>query len=114
MAKLFSKTDKTATKQAEKPVKKAEPAKKEVTKTVTEEPQAIPVAKVPNNVPSDDTGGTILTKPNNWHQKSLRFRAQFPQAGDINFNGPLEEVLTRIQVKLGKTRAEVEKIIESL
>ena len=116
MAKLFSKTKEAEKKQAEKPAKKAETPevkKTAVKETVKEEHRAIPVAPVPANSPAQP-GKTLTTMPNNWFQKTLRLKAAYPQLGDINLSGSMEENLTRLQVKLGKTRAEIERIILSL
>ncbi len=97
----------------EKPAAKAEKSEKP---TPAPTPKAKQVAVVPSNTPAfTPPNPSVLQMPNNWAQKTLRLKANYPTLGDINFSaGGWEEVLTRIQVKLGKTRAEVEQIVAAL
>lgn len=104
-----------------KPVTKTEKA---VKPTTTPAPRRVDsdleeqqtVAVVPSNTPAyTPPNPNVLQMPNNWAQKTLRLKANYPTLADMNFSaGGMEQVLTRIQVKLGKTRAEVEQIIAAL
>lgn len=53
----------------------------------------------------------------NWHEQKGKLKQKFAELTDDDFmyaEGKMEEMLGRIQVKLGKTKEEFVKIIESL
>ncbi len=52
-----------------------------------------------------------------WNEQKIKLKAKFPTLtdSDVRFeDGMKEEMLTNIQLKLGKTKEELEKIISSL
>lgn len=53
----------------------------------------------------------------NWNEQKSKLKQKFPVLTDrdlMYWNGKKEEMLEKIQVKLGKTRSELEVILTSL
>jgi uncharacterized protein YjbJ (UPF0337 family) len=53
----------------------------------------------------------------NWHEQKGKLKQRFAQLTDDDLlfeEGKKEEMLGRLQIKLGKSKEELEKIIESI
>jgi uncharacterized protein YjbJ (UPF0337 family) len=60
---------------------------------------------------------TIAPVKGNWNEQKSKLKAQFPALTDTDMhyeNGKKDEMFTKIQDKIGKTKEELETIISAL
>ena len=64
-----------------------------------------------------DTNSTQNTTKGNWSEQKTKLKAKFPVLTDSDLqyeDGKKDEMLTRIQSKLGKTKEELATIVAGL
>jgi len=63
------------------------------------------------------TTATKVPITGNWNEQKIKLKAKFPLLTDADLNfekGKRDEMLSKIQAKIGRTKEELAKIIASL
>lgn len=69
------------------------------------------ITKINSNSMTDSTNTTPATAKGSWTEQKEKLKAKFPTLTDADLkyeNGKKDEMLTRIQTKLGKTKDELD------